>query len=79
MGLIREPKNVDFLIKSEPWTKDELAKLREIMKKQRDRKAKLKSRLTKKSGLKDRVGKGEFHSQTSHRTVLDSLPSHGSS
>jgi hypothetical protein len=26
-----------------------------------------------------RVGKGEFHPQTSHRTVLDSLPSHGSS
>jgi len=26
-----------------------------------------------------RVGKGEFHPQTSHGTVLDSLPSHGSS
>jgi|LakMenEpi03Aug12_release.lakeMendotaPanAssembly.Ray.scaffolds.fasta_scaffold5354086_1 hypothetical protein len=55
MGLIREPKNVDFLIKSEPWTKDDLAKLREIMKKQRDRKAKLKSQLKKKSGLKART------------------------
>jgi molybdate-binding protein len=48
MGLIREPKNVDFTIKSEPWTKDELKKFREIMKQQRERRAKLKSRLTKK-------------------------------
>ena len=42
MGLIREPKNVDLIIKSEPWTKDELKQFREIMKKQRERKAKLK-------------------------------------
>ena len=27
----------------------------------------------------DRVGKGEFHPQTSHGTVRDSLPSYGSS
>lgn len=55
MGLIREPKNVDFIIKSEPWTKDELKKFREIMKQQRERRAKLKSRLTKKSGTKART------------------------
>jgi hypothetical protein len=48
MGLIREPKNVDFTIKSEPWTKEELKMFREIMKQQRERRAKLKSRLTKK-------------------------------
>lgn len=52
MGLIREPKNVDFIIKSEPWTKEELKKFREIMKQQRERRAKLKSLLTKKRGTK---------------------------
>ena len=34
MGLIREPKNVDFIIKSEPWTNEELKKFREVMKQQ---------------------------------------------
>ncbi len=37
MGLIREPKNVDLSTKSEPWTKQELADFRKIM---RDIKAK---------------------------------------
>jgi molybdate-binding protein len=55
MGLIREPKNVDFIIKSEPWTKDELKKLREIMKQQKERRAKLKARVTKKRGTKART------------------------
>jgi len=55
MGLIREPKNVDLIIKSEPWTKEELKKFREIMKKQRERKAKLKLRVTKKSVSKART------------------------
>ncbi len=55
MGLIREPKNVDFIIKSEPWTKEELKQFREIMKKQRERKAKLKLRATKKSVSKART------------------------
>ncbi|MBL7845574.1 MAG: hypothetical protein JNK44_17050 [Cyclobacteriaceae bacterium] len=49
MGLIREPKNVDFIIKSKPWTKDELKQFREIMKKQRERRSKLKMRVPKKS------------------------------
>lgn len=31
MGLIREPKNVDFLIKSEPWNIEELGRLRILM------------------------------------------------
>jgi molybdate-binding protein len=55
MGLIREPKNVDFIIKSEPWTKEELKKFREVMKHQRERRAKLKARLTKKRGTKART------------------------
>jgi hypothetical protein len=41
MGLIREPKDVDFTIKSEPWTKKELKKFREIMKQQKEKRAKL--------------------------------------
>lgn len=57
MGLIREPKNVDFIIKSKPWTAEELRQFREIMKKQRERQVKLKLRLTKKSGTKARTHK----------------------
>jgi len=37
MGLIREPKNVDFIIKSEPWTEKELADFRELMNKSKNR------------------------------------------
>ncbi|CAN5243752.1 hypothetical protein BH09BAC3_BH09BAC3_24500 [soil metagenome] len=55
MRLIREPKNVDLIIKSEPWTKDKLKQFREIMKKQRERKAKLKLRVTKRSRTKART------------------------
>ena len=44
MGLIREPKNVDFIIKSEPWTNEELKKFREVMKQQKEKRAKLKAR-----------------------------------
>ena len=46
MGLIREPKNVDFVIKSEPWTNEELKTFREIMKQQKEKRAKLKAKLT---------------------------------
>ena len=31
MGLIREPKKVDLIVKSEPWTDKELADFRELM------------------------------------------------
>jgi molybdate-binding protein len=55
MGLVREPKNVDLIIKSEPWTKEELKKFREVMKQQRERRAKLKARLNKKRGTKART------------------------
>lgn len=37
MGLIREPKNVDFTKQSKPWTEEELRDFRKLM-------AKLKSR-----------------------------------
>ena len=35
MGLIKEPKQVDLIIKSEPWTEKELKEFREIMKAQK--------------------------------------------
>jgi len=31
MGLIREPKNVDFTVQSKPWTEDELHDFRKLM------------------------------------------------
>lgn len=31
MGLIKEPKNVDFIIESKPWTEEELIDFRKIM------------------------------------------------
>ncbi len=31
MGLIREPKNVDFTVQSEPWTEEELRDFRKLM------------------------------------------------
>jgi hypothetical protein len=35
MGLIKEPKNVDFIIKSEPWSENELLEFRAIIKKKK--------------------------------------------
>ena len=32
MGLIKEPKEIDFSTKSEPWTENELGEFRQIMK-----------------------------------------------
>lgn len=47
MGLIREPKNIDFSVKSEQWTKEELADFRKLI---REIKAKnRKTRLPKTS------------------------------
>jgi len=31
MGLIKEPKNVDFSVQSEPWTDEELKDFRKLM------------------------------------------------
>lgn len=30
MGLIKEPKNVDFTVQSEPWTEEELKDFRKL-------------------------------------------------
>jgi hypothetical protein len=44
MGLIKEPKNVDFSVQSEPWTEEELKDFRKLMNE-------LKVKNTKKKGL----------------------------
>ncbi len=49
MGLIREPKNVDFTVKSKPWTIEELSDFRKLMTDLKAKNAKMKSRaITKK-------------------------------
>ena len=39
MGLVREPKNVDFTGQSKPWTEEELRDFRKIMAKLKSKKA----------------------------------------
>jgi hypothetical protein len=49
MGLIKEPKYVDFSTKSEPWTEEELADFRKVMEKL---KAKAVAKPNRKSPVK---------------------------
>jgi hypothetical protein len=35
MGLIREPKNVDFVVIDDPWTNDERKEFSELIKKEK--------------------------------------------
>jgi hypothetical protein len=53
MGLIREPKNVDFTVQSEPWTEDELKDFRKLMD---ELKAKNSKRKALSSSKKNKVG-----------------------
>jgi hypothetical protein len=50
MGLIKEPKNVDFSVQSEPWTDEELKDFRKLMNEQKAKniKEKLSSSKEKK-------------------------------
>lgn len=41
MGLIKEPKNADFTVQSEPWTEEELRDFRKLM-------SELKAKTTKR-------------------------------
>ncbi len=52
MGLIKEPKNVDLIINSKPWTEEELTEFRAIIKKRKEAKAKRKLRASKTSTRK---------------------------
>jgi hypothetical protein len=47
MGLIKEPKNVDLSTKSEPWTEQELADFRKLMRDIKAKNAKRKNRVLK--------------------------------
>ena len=53
MGLIKEPKNVDFTVQSKPWTEEELSDFRKLMKELKAKNAKKKIR---PSIVKKRVG-----------------------
>lgn len=46
MGLIKEPKNVDFTVQSKPWTEDELRDFRKLMTKLKEKNALKKGRTT---------------------------------
>lgn len=35
MAIIKEPKGIDFVVKSEPWSDEELKEFRKLMKKQK--------------------------------------------
>jgi len=52
MGLIKEPKNIDLTINSKPWTEEELAELRAIIKKRKEANAKTKAKIAKTSTKK---------------------------
>ena len=47
MGLIKEPKEIDFSMKSEPWTEKELADFRIIMQNIKNKDSKKKVGLSK--------------------------------
>ena len=49
MSIVKEPKGVDFLVKSEPWTDQELSDFRKLMKKQKSELSKEKRSKIRKS------------------------------
>jgi hypothetical protein len=52
MGLIKEPKNIDFTVQSEPWTEEELIDFRKLMS---ELKAKAAKRKIQSSAKKKKV------------------------
>jgi len=55
MGLIKEPRNVDFSTISEPWTEKELADFRKIMQEIKDKNKKRKTKTPKSIRKKECV------------------------
>jgi len=47
MGLIKEPRDIDFTVKSEPWTEEELADFRKLMEEIKNKKNIYRLPLTK--------------------------------
>ena len=50
MGLIKEPKNVDFSTKSEQWTEEELLEFRKIMQQIKKKNGKRTERMSVAAG-----------------------------
>ena len=61
MGLIKEPKNVDFSMKSEPWTEEELKELSEFIKK-----SKAANRAGKKRRTRQKQSPVKLHAKPSN-------------
>jgi len=53
MGLIKEPKNVDFTVQSEPWTEEELKDFRKLMNDLKSKNDKRKVKSSSKKGIVD--------------------------
>lgn len=47
MGLIREPKNVDFTVLDKPWTEEELKEFSAFIKLRKEQQKKRQSRIQK--------------------------------
>ncbi|MEP7255862.1 MAG: hypothetical protein ABI666_08785 [Ferruginibacter sp.] len=52
MGLIKEPKNIDFTVQSKPWTEEELRDFRKLM---AELKAKNKKKRIAVTSLKKKI------------------------
>jgi len=57
MSIVKEPKGVDFVVKSEPWSDQELKEFRKLMKKQKSelgekKRSKIKEKIEKVSKSK---------------------------
>jgi hypothetical protein len=49
MAIVKEPKGIDFVVKSQPWSDDELKEFRKIMAKQKSELGeKKRSKITEK-------------------------------
>jgi hypothetical protein len=53
MGLIREPKNVDFTVLDKPWTDEERKELTAFIKERKEKQNKRKSHITPSSSKKE--------------------------
>jgi len=60
MAIVKEPKGIDFVVKSEPWSDQELKEFRKLMKKQKSdlgekKRSKIKEKVKKVSISKQSV------------------------
>lgn len=60
MSIVKEPKGVDFVVKSEPWSDQELNEFRKLMKKQKSelgekKRSKIKEKINKVSKSKQQA------------------------